>query len=295
MSEQVIYRTLFSMGTRMDIILMGISDEQGDLVFSQIKNELERLDNILSIHNKASVFSDLNENACKREISIQTELSELLKSLIDSNEKTLGLFDFTLGYQTELDEIEKEYLDIPFKERVTLNMESNTILFNTPLMKLDSGGFGKGYALDKIKIILKNNKINDAFISFGGSSVLGAGTHSAGDHWPVGIQDFTNNKQNMHVIKLKDQCLSSSGNTANNISKHDKGHIIDPKTGDIHSRLELVSVYGESAFIAEILSTALFIANDKESLEILNNFRAYKAVRFLFDNKSGKVTTLEYN
>ena len=57
MSENNAYRYTMSMGTRLDVLMPGMEDETADTVFFNIRDEMERLENMLSIYREDSVFS----------------------------------------------------------------------------------------------------------------------------------------------------------------------------------------------------------------------------------------------
>jgi thiamine biosynthesis lipoprotein ApbE len=58
------------------------------------------------------------------------------------------------------------------EDLIDIDEYNNSIHFLHPSVSLDFGGFGKGLALDKASIILDDFGVQNAFISFGGSSIL---------------------------------------------------------------------------------------------------------------------------
>jgi predicted dehydrogenase len=56
---------------------------------------------------------------------------------------------------------------------------------------LDAGGFGKGYALDRVRKLLADAGVANALVNFGDSSVAAVGSHPFGDCWQVSSEgDF---------------------------------------------------------------------------------------------------------
>lgn len=298
MSKQVVYRNLFSMGTRLDLIFREVTDEQADSACLLLRNQLDRLENQISIYRDESLFSLINKQGMKAEFRLDLEMSKLFSDLFEMNNRTHGLFDFSLGKISSSAMTMKEisdYLSLNMNEKISLNLENNSIKMLHRDAWLDSGSFGKGYALDSIKKILKSTNINHTFISFGGSSVMASGHHSAADYWAAGIQDFRDEKKNLYVFELRDSSLSTSGNTLNNRKKYPDGHIVNPRTGKRTGSLRQLSISGESAFICEILSTALFVADQDEVNEILKAFPGYLAVEFTYDEEKGNISIKEYS
>jgi len=166
MTGTVVYRNAFSMGTRLDIVLPGISEEVGNDLFLQIRAELNRLESKISIYKESSIFSDLNRNAFLRPVKTDREILSLISRLIGLSEKTLGYFDFGLGIlantykENTISSIDQQtvtgILDNLGVRNIFIDQDSMTVSFKTDKLKLDSGGFGKGYGLDSIISLLKS-------------------------------------------------------------------------------------------------------------------------------------------
>lgn len=285
------------MGTRLEIVLPGVDEEQADMFVSLIRKELSRIESIINNYREDSIFSRINELAFEKLVKTDPETLELVSNLIEYHHKAREYFDFTLWKLSAgkiRDEDKEEFISLDLDRKIVLDREDRAIRFLNRNVGLDSGSFGKGMALDSIKKIMNSNKIKNGFISFGGSSVLAQGNHPAGDHWPVGIRDFREENRNIHVFKMKDSILSTSGNNLNNRNRYPEGHIIDPRTGNKIDGLRQVSVYGESGLISEILSTALFIAPEEDIQSILENFEGYRAVIFSFGPGSDHTIIKEF-
>src|SRR5204862_268458 len=106
----------------------------------------------------------------------------------------------------------------------------------------DEGGFGKGYALDRMLAAIDG----DAVINFGGQIAV-RGTRE------VTIAHPLHRDQPILTLTLRNASLSTSSD-----SEH-PGHIIDPATGQSVPPRGSVSVIDPSAFRADALSTALYV------------------------------------
>ena len=132
--------------------------------------------------------------------------------------------------------------------------------------KLDFGGIGKGYFLKKCNEILRGNGVECAFIDFGNSSILGIGHHPFGDSWQVGVVDpYT--RRTLKTVSLRDSSMSTSGNTPSYT-----GHIRNPRTGQTCDCRKLVCVLCDDPLDAEILSTALMVADAAQTEAIRRAF-----------------------
>jgi FAD:protein FMN transferase len=292
---QVAYRNLFSMGTRMDIVLPGIEDDHADRLLAIISDQLKRLEDKISNYDKDSVISVLNREAPFKPHCIDPEIFEMIGNLIDYSERTLNLFDFTIGKITgskknpgmESELGKKETEDIINNTGVRFletDPENFSVKYGSASVSIDSGAFGKGAALDLIKEILINDKTGPGFISFGESSILAHGIHPWGDSWKTGICNMFTPGENVFVMELKDEFMSVSGITPLNRRKYGNGHVINPRTGNSVNNYIQSAAAGKNGLVTEVLSTALLCAQKEERAEIMKNFAGYRAVVIEYDD-----------
>ena len=98
--------------------------------------------------------------------------------------------------------------------------------------------------------------------------MYGLGTHPFGDTWKVVVPAQVPNDP--IVFNLNNNALSTSGNTLNNQKKFaNSGHIVNPVTLLMKREEGLVSVKAADPLRAEVFSTALYSAGEKQSNEIL--------------------------
>ena len=128
--------------------------------------------------------------------------------------------------------------------------------------ELDFGGFAKGYFLRWLKQELAARDIENAFVSFGRSSIYAAGRRPQADAWNIGLESPFDGSM-VKEFELKDKSLSTSGNTPLY-----SGHIVNPLTGKQIRSKALVCIVDEDPLEAEVLSTAAFAA-DGEQFEAL--------------------------
>lgn len=288
------------MGTRLELVLPEVENETADQIFEVVRERLNEQEKMLSIYIEDSEFSRINKNAPMGSWKTSEECFDLVSSLIKYYKLTRGCFDPTLGFiKKDLFDSDDENIQVLSKtdiqEKVELDYTDRTIAFKAPGIKLDSGAFGKGYALDSLKKVLLTFKIKNAFISFGDSSVMTLGKHPAGEFWKIGIRDLVDERSNAWTFEINDGCVSTSGNTLNNRSKTEEGHIFNPNTGKFEDRRAVISVKGPAALEVEILSTALFVASHEERTKIMNNFPHYKAVELAYSTEENKTLISQIN
>ncbi|MCC8174318.1 MAG: FAD:protein FMN transferase, partial [Odoribacter sp.] len=141
-------------------------------------------------------------------------------------------------------------------ENVIVSKDNSSIFYQRKNIVLDFSGYAKGYGLDRIKEILKENGIKDALINMGNSSVMAMGNQPGGKGWKIGYhENHTNNNQ--YVI-LQDECLSTSGNDT-----EERKHIYNPIGKKYKEGKNRISVMTSTGTEGEVFSTALFAASDE--------------------------------
>ncbi len=238
------------MGTRLDVVMIG--DELGlSEVWKQIVAETERLYRMLNRFDSMSDISRINREAAMHPVELNNELWDILINIKKYHHDTLGYFDITLH-------------DF---NKVILDEGHRTVTFAEKDISLDLGGYAKGYALEKMRIILSKVGVTQALINFGNSSVLAVGSHPHGNYWGVGVEDPFYPGRQLKSYELCDQSLSTSGNTLQHTE-----HIINPRLGKYTSERKLVSVVSSNAVEVEVLSTALVVADEKAISSVKNVF-----------------------
>ncbi len=264
------------MGTRCQVILPGIETERAEHVLMSIRLEINRIETALSRFIPHSEVSRLNLTARHATASLNDEMCAILSTCQTFHRLTSGAFDITLRPLMEYwsdkpsNSMADEHL-APLLDRIGMNHlhlseADRTLRFDNESISLDFGGFGKGYAMHKIQTLLGDASIRNAFISFGESSVLTLGSHPAGDHWKIGLNDYSDPGHSAYVFEVNNGSVSTSSNfyidTDGSLRNH--RHVMDPKTGFPIEELIAVSVKSDSAMDAEILSTACLVMSGDE-------------------------------
>jgi thiamine biosynthesis lipoprotein len=229
-----------------------------------IRNELSILEDTFSNYREDSEISRFNRAAVNEVFEPSEPFLEVISRMIRYHDLTGGGFDITLGRwtsppdrKTEPMVLLEEFLCFPIDQR--LEVKSNMIRRLHRDTVLDSGSFGKGVALQTIEKLIRNSGITSAFISFGGSSVLGVGSHPHGSAWKIGIQHPEDPEKTVGTIDLLDRSLSVSGNSVNNRKKFgEAGHVLNPNEGTFVNAPAQVAVSSPDPLEAEALSTAMF-------------------------------------
>ena len=238
------------MGTRLDAVIIGDESRLSE-VWEQILTETERLYRMLNRFNIASDISLINREAAAHPVELNDELWCILKDIKKYHQQTLGYFDISL----------RDF------NQVILDDDHRTIAFAEKDISLDMGGYGKGYALNRIREIFLLNGVRQALVNFGNSSFLAVGSHPHGKYWGIGVENPFCPGQNLKTCELCNQSLSVSGNSIQRT-----GDIINPLSGSYTTERKIVSVVSVDAAEAEALSTALMVADENSTFFIKKMF-----------------------
>ncbi len=261
--------TFFAMDT---VITATVSGPDSEACTEKISVCIIDLDNLLSRHNENSEISKLNSGESDE---IQSDsLRRYFTTLLDVCQKSGGAFDITLGAVSDLwsfgkeakvpdaDDLQKALSESGY-ENITLSGNRLTLSSG----KIDFGAVGKGIALDEIRTLLGDGRINQATVSVGGS-VLVYGK----DTVKVGIRDpFGNAGRSIATLSLSDTCVSTSGSYERHFEENGENyhHILDPKTGyPVDNGLVSVTIVSESGLLSDALSTACFVLGIEKGTEL---------------------------
>lgn len=159
-------------------------------------------------------------------------------------------------------------------------------------MAVDLGAAAKGYAAGLAAQAVLEAGGESALLDLGRNiTVLGEGP--SGPSWRVAVKDPQDMERHLGVLSMRDQTASTSGGyeryfEENGVRYH---HIIDPKTGyPAESGLLSVTVVAENPALADVLSTALFVAGRDEALSL---WRSRTDFELVLCGADGVVTVTE--
>ena len=201
---------------------------------------LDRMERELSRFIPNSDISRINHAAPAETVRVNRWTVECLELARQAYRETGGAFDISLG--TGLERLQISPRDC--------------LVTNPGAIRLDLGGIGKGYAVDRMAEVLDEWDIRQALIHGGHSSVLALDPPPELEGWPLTMGERT--------LKARRRAFSASGVRAQG------DHIVDPRTGRMASSrlaawvsLELDGSASPSA-VAEAFSTAFMVLPTRE-------------------------------
>lgn len=253
--------------------LIGLLDE----VFADI----DALEAVISEWKPESQTTYVNNHAADEPVRVPVELMDLLLASRRCYEQTGGAFDVTVGPLSQLygfykgkghqpaPEELQEALTRVGMDKVELDPEARTVHFKKPGMRLDFGGIGKGFALDRAAEKLRSRGVHNALLSAGMSSVYALGSPPGEPGWKVHVRHPYNDGEKIVTVTLRDESLSTSG-CYGNLPEVDGVRIcnlFDPRTGQAQHGIVSASAIAPTATETEAYGKAFLIVGEDGARE----------------------------
>lgn len=266
-------------GTLVDISIDGETEERAHEVTSQILQDFQRLHHQYHAWQSDSELSKLNQSfvAGKKPIEISPELSQMLTQAQTLSKQSQGLFNpsiggliSTWGFQrdeftpVEINDAAIQKLVLANPQMSDIVIKGNTVFSTNPAVKLDLGGYAKGYALDLALTQLQKQGVKNALINIGGN-IIALGQH--GDKpWRVGIQHPRQPKPMATIDLLSGWAIGTSGDYQRYFEQGGNRycHIIDPRNGYPAQGTQAVTVLlppsPQAGVLSDVTSKPIFLS-----------------------------------
>lgn len=274
--EPIYQEQAYVFGTQVDVTIYGAEGAQARKAVVLVMQEFQRLHDKLHAW-KPSELSELNDAiAHGKSKAVSPELADMLQDAARVSAQSDGLFNPAIGglIQTWGFQADDFKAVLPDEKKVAVLVKANPqmsdLVFNAAevrsknrAVKIDLGGYAKGYALDRAADILKQQGIHNALINIGGN-VLALGQHGA-RAWRVGIQ-HPRKPGPLATLELHDgEAIGTSGDYQRYFELDGKRycHLIDPRSGFPVQGVQAVTIltHGEHAgLLSDASSKPLFIS-----------------------------------
>jgi len=262
------------MGTTFSIQIYGTNDVLMKRAAEDAFREARRLDRMLSNYISDSELNQVNKCAAQHPVTVSRELFELIKTCREYSLKSDGAFDITVGPLMKVwgfykgsgslpspTDIQQALASVGYSN-IDLDSTALTIRFKKQGMNLDPGGVGKGYSVDRMVAILRQNGLDRALVSAGGSSIYGIGAPPDSPRgWRIRIRDPKQESKTIAEVFLRDQSISTSGSYEKFFWANGRlySHIMDPRTGYPATGMLSVSVVSPITLDSEIWAKPYYI------------------------------------
>jgi thiamine biosynthesis lipoprotein len=263
-----------AMGSTYSIALYGYDRVKMEAAVDAAFDEVRRLDELLSNYQPGSQWSEVNRDAATKPVLVSPELFQLLAACLEYSRESEGAFDITVGPLMKVWGFYKGSGHLPHKPEIAaalakvgyrhirLDPAAQTVRFDRSGVEMDPGGIGKGYAVDRMVEVLRQNGVRTALVAGSGSSIYGMGAPPDEPRgWPVKIKDPWDNRKTLAEIWLKDSSMSTSGSYEKFFRAEGKiyAHIMDPRTGYPAQGSVSVSVIAPRTVDSEVWAKPYFV------------------------------------
>ncbi len=296
-----------AMACEFEVLLNQGQYPQGMEIARDALRVVHALEDELSVYRPASDFSNINRFAHQRAIAVRYDVCQLLLVAKEVSRITGRAFDITAGALSEAwgfsrrqgrkpsDEEIASVLANVDSEAVLVDDSSRTVQLAKPGIKLNPGGIGKGYALDRVAAGLVSGGLNDFLIHGGRSSVLAKGHRYDGRAEPVGwwiaLAHPLRWEEKLGKVRLVNQALGTSG--AGKQFFHYQGvrysHVIDPRTGWPAQGVLSATAICRSGTLADALATAFMVMGVEATRAFCEEHSMFSAIMVSTQPNSSKL------
>ena len=281
------------MGSELRLTAWTSDDSTASAAFDEVFREFDRLEDLMSIWRSGSDVVRLNAAAGVHPVPVSADVRAALKVAREVSEWTDGRFDVTFGALSDLWKFDYQDKDntipdpadiarrlalINYRD-VEVDDSAGTAFLKRQGMRVNLGGIGKGYAVDRAVAILRRRTLHDFLVQAGGDMYV-AGRH--GDRpWRLGIRDPRGPAdRSFATLELSNGTFSTSGDYERFFLKDGRrySHIIDPTTGQPARLCRSVTMVTDRAVLADALAKGVFILGPQAGMALIERLPGVEGV-----------------
>ncbi len=290
--EQGVTRTSYMLDTIINITLYGGEEKENEALLTQTMEEINRLENLLSVERAGSDLDRLAKAAGKEWVEISPECEEVLTQAKEYWSLSGGHFDVTTGPLIDLWHIRNGEGHYPTQEELAqtlplissewLQVEKGRAYLAHEGMKANLGAIAKGYIADRVKVFLLDRGVEHALIDLGRNILLIGGKPDGGE-FHIGVQDPFDPEvaSARYVLKTQDKSVVTSGVYERyfeyeGVRYH---HVLDPFTGFPADRgVVSATIVSDDSAQGDALSTTCLLLGPEEGLAVIESIPGVEAL-----------------
>ncbi len=260
-----------------------VNDHGSESVLDSCFERLREIQARMGTDVAGSEVEAINAAAGRRPVHVTDDLLLVVEKALSIASLSGGLFDLTVGPLIEAWKMNRDSPDIPSREQiaaalrlinwrdVVVDRTTRTVFLRRAGMRLDLGGFIKGYAADEMQRILSHAGVQSALIDLGGN-IFAMGSSPRGTPWRIGIQSPDEGRGAfLGVVEVTNASVTTAGVYEHAFVKRGKRyhHIMDVRTGyPVENGLVSVTVIGPSSTDCDAFDTALLTMGKADGLKL---------------------------
>lgn len=240
--------------------------------------ELGRIEAAFSRFRSDSELSRLNSKMGEWQPASE-EMISLLRRAEEFRRSTRGNFDITLKSSLDALGYDKNYSFKPAAQKKPGLLHTLRTLLSEPIRidekngrvllqrEIDFGGFGKGYALDRVRAMLDGKGVTHYCINAGGD--IFARSNGDGKEWELILEHPDDAERAIGTVVLENRALAGSASNRRKWGKAgEHHHLLNARTGKPATGVKAIFVTAESGIEADAYATAIFTAGFDEGIRL---------------------------
>ena len=275
-----------------------VTYQNSDNLNDQIVAELNKVDSSLSMFNKQSVITKVNDN---QDIEVDQMFGDVFTLARTVSADTDGAFDITVAPLVNAWGVGFKSGNMPSRHTIDslrtfvgykrVEMHDNRIVKADPRVMLDCSAIAKGYGCDVVAELLRRKGIDNFMVEIGGE-VVTSGISEKRVPWKTGVtkpsdDSLSVNNELQTVLNITDKAMATSGNYRNFYYKNGKkyAHTIDPATGyPVQHSLLSATVISDRCAKADAYATACMVMGLEPARKVLDRHRDLMAYHIYTDH-----------
>jgi thiamine biosynthesis lipoprotein len=260
----------YVMGTLLDITLFAPSHQEGRAILNDTFEIAQHLDNVLSTWKPESPVSVFNRDSSTKLRRVDPDLYAVAIRSQELSQKTVQAFTIGVRPLVTMWEGATKTGIAPSPSAIARAKEliaPKNLLTSPPAnlgkrlpeIMIETGGIGKGYAVDKMVSYLTSRGVRHALINFGRSSIAAIGAPPYARGWRMELALTEGSTEG--TVELRDETLSVSRaqGTPFIVNGVAYAHIFDPQNGMPVKASRGAAIRGPSATDGEAFVKYLII------------------------------------
>lgn len=299
------------MGTFSRVVALARTERAAQRCMEAAFDVQDRIEALLSDFRDDSELSRVNREAAEHAVPVSEMTFDVLRQSVHFSQLSNGAFDVTVGPLVDLWRQAGRTNEPPTAEalaearrkvgsdKLILDEKNHTVRFAVAGMRVDLGGIGKGYAVDKAVEAMKKQGALGGMVDLGGNIRCFGQPPRGQDCWRVGLQDpnVASNalgpSQPLRILALTEESVATSGDYRRfvKVQGTKQSHIIDTQTGQGAKKLVSDTIIAPDATTADALSTAVNVLGAEAGLALIERVPGTEAILI----PAGAKTTLLYS
>jgi thiamine biosynthesis lipoprotein len=286
------------MGTFSRVVVMARGERTAQRCIEAAFEIQDRIESLMSDYRGDSELSKVNREAAQGPVPVGEMTFEVLRQSVYFSKLSDGAFDVTVGPLVDLWRKAGESNEPPTEEalaearsrvgsdKLILDEKNRTVRFAVEGMRVDLGGIGKGYAVDKAVEAMQKQGAIGGMVDLGGNIRCFGRPPQGQKHWRIGLQDpnvapeALSGSRPLLILALTNESVATSGDYRRFVKVRGtrQSHIIDTQTGQGANKLVSDTIIAADATTADALSTAVNVLGLEKGLALIERLPTTAAI-----------------